>query len=334
MVVGVGVIGTGDIGADHARRLQRSVKGAEVRALFDLDVARMRSVATDLGASAMSSAREVIERDDVDAVVVATIGATHAELTLACIAAGKHVLCEKPLAPTSTECLGILRAETAHGRRLVQVGFMRRYDPAYQVVRRALTDGTLGEPLLIHCVHRNVSTPSSYTSDMSITDTAIHEIDVGRWLTGEEYVSVEVVKVKRSPLVATDLDDPLLVMLRTASGVLVDVEVFANCGYGYDVRCEAVGSNGAISIEQPSTGAVLRHTGAAGPVCRSWKERFSAAYLEELQDWIGAVAVGEVRGPNAWDGYVATEVAQSCLRASSSGTAVEVSLVERPGLYA
>ena len=98
---------------------------------------------------------ELIASDEVDAVLVTSIGPTHAEYVLACIAAGKPVMCEKPLAPTVPECEGILAAEVAHGKRLVIVGYMRRYDPGYRQVKGAWDAGTIGDALVLHNVHRN-----------------------------------------------------------------------------------------------------------------------------------------------------------------------------------
>ena len=111
---------------------------------------------------------------------------------LACIAAGKPVFCEKPLATTQDACQRIVEAEVAAGRRLVQVGFNRRYDPAHRALKQAIDGGAIGAPLLAHCAHRNASVPEHYTRDMSIADTAIHEIDELRWLFGTEITAVQV----------------------------------------------------------------------------------------------------------------------------------------------
>ena len=110
-------------------------------------------------------------------MLITSIGETHAEYTLACIAAGKPVLCEKPLAPTTAECEQVLDAEVAHGTRLVVVGYMRRYDPGYQQVKASLEGGAIGVPLMLHNVHRNSTVPESYTSFMTMTDSMIHEVD-------------------------------------------------------------------------------------------------------------------------------------------------------------
>src|SRR5918994_3969585 len=176
-------------------------------------------------------------------VVIASSDATNADFVLACLAQGKPVLCEKPLATTAEASLLVAEAEAASGRRLVQVGFMRRFDPAYTAMKRELDRGHLGDPLLVHCAHRNASVPSTYTSEMLVTSSLTHEIDVVRWLTGEEIASATVL-APRSSSRANGIRDPQLAILETEGGVLVDVEVFANAGYGYDIRCEVVGETG------------------------------------------------------------------------------------------
>jgi myo-inositol 2-dehydrogenase / D-chiro-inositol 1-dehydrogenase len=143
MTVRVGVIGTGIMGADHIATLHRRVTGAAVTVVADLDPARAEAAAAALpGGRATGDGLALIGDPDVDAVVVASPDATHADLTLAAVAAGKPVMCEKPLAPTLPECLRVVEAEraamAAGGRPLVSVGFMRRFDPGYLELKAAL----------------------------------------------------------------------------------------------------------------------------------------------------------------------------------------------------
>ena len=255
---------------------------------------------------------------------------------LAAIEQGKPVFCEKPLAPTVEACRRILDAEMASGRRLVQVGFMRRYDAGYLAMKRAVDDGTIGAPLMVHCAHRNAATPArGFTSDMLITDAAIHEIDLVRWLLGQEIAAVNAVLLPRRPSgVDPELQDPQILVLEMADGAIVDVEIFVNCSYGYDIRCEVVGERGTVELG-PGYGATVRGGGlTSSRVPPDWRERFMEAYDVELQDWADSVAAGEPRGPSAWDGYVATVVAECGLEALRTGQRVAVSTIERPGFYA
>jgi len=334
MTVRVGVIGTGMIGTDHIRRLTRSLSNVDVVAVTDVDMDRARQVAAAAGGVAvLATGKDLIDSDAVDAVVVTSWGPTHEEYVLASIAAGKPVFCEKPLATTRAACERILDAETAAGRRLVMVGFMRRYDASYRDLRAVIASGAIGAPLLVHCAHRNPTVPPSYSSDMAINDTSVHEIDIVRWLLDEEIAAVRVLTPRRNSRAAGGLTDPLVLLMELAGGALVDVEVSVNIGYGYDIRCEVVGEGGTAALAD-NPGVIVRSGGRfGGAVPVDWRQRFVRAYDGELQDWLDAVAAGTTTGPSAWDGYAATVVAETGLSALRTGERVAVSLGSKPALY-
>ena len=315
MSVGVGVIGAGTMGAAHVATLTTGVPGAHVAAVSDADPERAAAAAREGGARAIADPLELIADPAVNAVVVASYDTTHEAFVLACIAAGKPVLCEKPLATSADACLRVIDAELAAGRRLVTLGFMRRFDPAYEAIKAQLHEGDVGAILLVHCAHRNAVAPQVYTSEMLITSSAVHEIDITRWLLGEEIVGATV-RAPRSTTQAPDgLRDPQLLLLETASGVLVDVEVFVNARYGYDIRCELVGETGTLNLDEQ--------------IAPDFRARFATAYQRELDCWVR----GLDDGPNAWDGYAANAVADACLESLASGTRASVRLTDRPALY-
>ena len=334
MTVRVGIIGTGLIGTDHGQKLARRIAGATVSAVTDVNRARAAEVAADLGAAVIDSAESLIASPDVDAVLIASVGPTHAEYVLACLAAGKHVLCEKPLATTVDDCLRILEAESALGRRRVVVGFMRRVDAGYEQVKAALDAGVIGDPLMVHNVHRNPTVGEAYTSFMTMTDSVIHEVDTIRWLVGEEIASIQVLPPKRSPKAFPHLQDPQFVAFTTESGILATVDFFANAQYGYDVRCEVVGSEGTASLVNPTLSTTVLAGMDTTEVAPDWRVRFGAAYHAELQAWIDGVARDEAVGPSSWDGYAATLVTERGVAAvKTPGKPVAVTCVEKPALY-
>ncbi|XVU22149.1 Gfo/Idh/MocA family protein [Actinoplanes sp. CA-054009] len=329
----VGVIGTGMIGQDHIRRMTTVLAGVQVTAVTDVDTTVAASVGTRIGARVHAVGSELINDPDVDAVVVCSWGPTHEEYVLAAIAAGKPVFCEKPLATTQEACLRILDAEVAAGRRLVQVGYMRRYDAEYRALKTSIAAGVVGDPLMMHCAHRNASVPAFYEKEMAITDTAVHEIDMVRWLFDDEVAAVRVLVPRRSRN-GGELQDPLFLVMEMTGGVLVDVEISVNIRYGYDIRGEVVGENGTVALGNASPLAI-RHNGvAANPVPADWRERFLRAYDVEFQEWIDSVSAGgRPVGPSAWDGYAAAVVSDAGVAALRSGERVPVTLVERPKLY-
>ncbi|MFL6129707.1 MAG: Gfo/Idh/MocA family oxidoreductase [Mycobacteriales bacterium] len=333
MTVRAGVIGVGMIGQDHIRRLTRVLSGVDVVAVSDVDLERARTVADGLAdAEVFATGEELVAADRVDAVVVCSWGETHEQYVLAALATGKPVFCEKPLATTPEACLRILDAEVAGRRRLVQVGYMRRYDAAYRALREVVHSGEIGLPLLMHCTHRNPSVPGYYRKESAITDTAVHEIDLVRWLFDEEIAATSVL-VPRKSRNGGELQDPLVLLLEMASGLLVDVEISVNIRYGYDVRGEVVGEDGTASLGEASPVRVRRQGTAADRVPADWRERFVRAYDVELQEWVDAVAGAGELGPSSWDGYAAAAVSEAALAAMRTGARVPVALADKPDLY-
>jgi myo-inositol 2-dehydrogenase/D-chiro-inositol 1-dehydrogenase len=335
MTVRIGVIGVGMIGQDHIRRLTQVVTGAQVTAVADVDPARAAEIASAIpGCSAAASGTELIVRDDVDAVLVTSWGPTHEEFVVAAIAAGKPVFCEKPLATTQEACLRIVEAETAFGSRLVQVGFMRRYDEYYRALRNTITDGALGAPLLMHCAHRIGTVAPNFSTEMMVNDAAIHEMDLIRWMFDEEIVEVTAVAARHNPTSKDALRDPLVLLFTTESGVLANVEVLANGGFGYDIRGEVVAQHGVAALPELGQVMVKRAGQLSTPIPGDWRERFLRAYDVEFQEWIDRLTSGQpANGPSSWDGLAATTVADAATESLATGHAAAVSLPEKPALY-
>ena len=335
MPLKIGVLGTGMIGRDHTRRIQQVLAGAEVVALSDVNLASAESVRADLAPQAKlyETGEELIAAPEVDAVLVTSRGATHEPYVLAAVAAGKPVFCEKPLATTAEGARRIVEAEVAHGKRLVQVGFMRRYDAGYLALRQAVQQHT-GAPILVHAAHRNPAVPEAYVTPMAIHDTLIHEIDVFRWLLDDDYVSARVLYPRNAARSHGKLRDPQVVVLETKKGVLIDVEIFVNCQYGYDIQCEVVGEAGTARLPEPMAVALRLDAKRQSSILTDWKDRFVASYDVELQDFIAAASKGGATGPSAWDGYAAAVTSDACVQAQeSAGQAVAIELPARPALY-
>lgn len=335
MTLKVGVIGTGMIGQDHIRRITHVLAGAEVVAVSDANADVAHEVAAGLkSATVHATGKELITDPNVDAVIVTSSGPTHEEYVVASIEAGKPVFCEKPLATTTGACRNIIDAEVAHSSRLVQVGFMRRYDAAYRALKNCIDSGAIGAPLMYYSGHRNPAVPESYTKDMAIVDTAVHDFDVTRWLLGEEFAAIRVVAARPNSH-GGELLDPLLMILETESGVLVNVETSVNIRYGYDIRGEVVGEDGTAALADRGPVILRRanHVGVAVPA--DWRERFIDAYDNEFQEWINAVAAGEgATGPSSWDGYAAQVVCDAGVNALHSGERIAIELGDKPALYA
>jgi myo-inositol 2-dehydrogenase/D-chiro-inositol 1-dehydrogenase len=330
-LVRVGVIGTGAMGTAHVRTLARWVPRAAVSAVFDADVERAKQVAGEVGALALGSAEELVEHGEVDAVLVAAPDPLHEELALACLEAGRPTLLEKPLATSLEGSRGVVRAEVAGDRRLLQLGFMRRFDQAFLQLREAVLGGAVGEVRAAHCQHRNVAAHPSATSAGVLVNSMIHEFDSVPWLL-DDPVRAVTVHAPRVPDGA--LQDVQVAVLETRGGRVVTVEVSVNARYGYDVRTEVVGTEGTVSLTPPY-GVSLRRDRVDGVVVGDdFVARFADAYRVELRSWVESVRTGTPTGPSAWDGHLANLVAFAAVDSLGGAGRVEVPHEETPALYA
>ena len=252
MKVKVGVIGTGAIGIEHINRINHKTQGAFVTAVSDINVEAASKIAEEIGAQFFKTGEELIASEEVEVVVVTSWDPTHEKYVLEAIKHGKYVFCEKPLAMDAAGCRRIVDAEVAYGKKLVQVGFMRRYDRGYIELKEAIESKQYGEALMLHCAHRNPSADENYKTPMAISNTAIHEIDVLRWLLDEDYASVQMILPKKTSHTHADLHDPQLLIFQTKSGVTIDLEIFVNCRFGYDIKCDVVFETAEVGMTDPA----------------------------------------------------------------------------------
>jgi myo-inositol 2-dehydrogenase/D-chiro-inositol 1-dehydrogenase len=328
------VVGAGKMGADHIERLARRIVGAEVSAVVDADISRAhKSVETIPSAAALPTLGEALDREDVDAVVIATPGFLHKEMLLQARARDLPILCEKPMTPDAASSWEIVEAEQRLGKKRIQVGFMRRFDAEYQRLRTLISTGELGDLLMLHCSHRNPGSRREFTNDMFITDSVAHEFDIIRYLTGGEIKSVQVRMGRVTRHACVGQHDPQQVLIETESGVLADVEIFLNAKFGYQVATEAVFENGVVNIGGDG-GPYVRHGGRwGGSITPSFIERFRSAYDAEVQSWVAAARRDEVGGPTVWDGYATAACCEAGVASQKSGEKLEVSLQPRPSIY-
>lgn len=315
------------MGADHARKLARVVSGSELVAVTDFEAGVAGAVARQLGARVHDDGVELIDDPAVDAVVIATRDDTHADLVLAALRAGKPVMCEKPLAPTAAQCREVVAAQAAlkNSVDLVTVGFMRRFDPPYVALRDRVLSGGLGAPLMAHCVSRTVGTYPGGDSSSSITQSAIHELDIVPWLLDSPIVEVSW-QHGRSSAHSAGRQDPQLYLMRTASDVLVTVELFLNARYGYDTRCEVVMESGTSALTLPTHIVTDAERRRAVEYPADWIPRYSDAYRIELQEWIDSISQGRPSTlAGADDGLRASLVADALVESMrTNGTWVKV----------
>ena len=328
--IGIGIIGTGMIGSLHAKNLARRTRGARVVAVMDIDRARARTVADACDAIALTDAAELIARPQVDAVLIASPDASHAELAIACIRAGKPVLCEKPLATTLADAERVLQAEAACGRRLVQVGFMRVYDRAHRDVQAILQSGELGKALCLRGLHIN-PWRAPVTIEEAIVNSLIHDIHSARWLMPAEIDQVHTQWIRAEG--EGEVARLARVHLRFADGAIGTLEWNGASGYGYEVGVEIVCERGAVQSTSHTAPVLRRGSTIAKAVTPDWPQRFAQAYVDEVQFWVNSIRAAQPTGPSAWDGFMALAVADACLCSVESGLPEAVAAPPKPEMY-
>ena len=317
----VGILGAGgNIGTTHSENIAQYVNGARLTAVYDINRERADVIAKRFGAEVMESAEALIESNRVDAVIIATWDKLHADLAISCMEAGKPVFCEKPLATTLEDAERVFEAEKKSGKKLLQIGFMRRFDPDYIKMKKILDSGELGAPLMMHCISRTREHPKDHTTAQHITNIVIHEIDICRWLLGENMCEVSVRFPRSTCFAGPELKDPQLVLMQSKSGVLIDVEVSGNSYYGYEILCELVCEKGTIRLPIAAEPVVRSYLQVGSAIPEDWTNRFVAAYRNELQHWIDHLLGNEKEpGPGTEDGVEACRISDALIKAQGTG---------------
>jgi myo-inositol 2-dehydrogenase/D-chiro-inositol 1-dehydrogenase len=332
--ISVGVVGTGGMGCMHAENLHSRVTGARLAAVADVDAARARTLAERCGfAAVFEDAVELIRDDSVEAVVIASPDPTHAPLALECLRNEKPVLCEKPLADNADAALEIVEAEVELGRKLVQVGFMRRYDPQHVEVKEAVASGAVGAPVLFKGWHRNAEFDAGRGSEAVVINATIHDLDSTRWYLGQEIEEVYARGVNTEPELDEDVWDLQLIQLSTTGGCMGTIETYMASRYGYEVGVELVGEQGTVHTAPPAGAVVRRDRTASQHIEYDWLERFHTAYVIEMQQWVESLRNGRSTGPDAWDGYASLVAADACIASLRTGSPQKVAKLDRPALY-
>jgi predicted dehydrogenase len=316
--LGIGVVGVGDMGKRHAENLRRLVPRAELLAIADADSARAAKVAAELEiAHSYSSLEALVERKDIAAILIASPDKFHAAGVKAAAEAGKNILCEKPLGLNLESAQEALQAVATAGVRL-QVGFMRRYDPAYAAAFKRIEAGEIGDPVAFKSIGRDKNMPSfaayqSGVNGMLLYNSTIHDFDLARWLTHDEVAEVHTfATVAIRPEVAQYGDVVAsTVNLRFTRGAIGNVESYVQCRYGYDVRTEIVGSKGSIFVGtlRQNSATCFHPSHGSYELEDHFLTRFRDAYLAEVLDFVDMILDDREPRVTGGDGLRAVQIA-------------------------
>ncbi|WP_281825148.1 inositol 2-dehydrogenase [Jannaschia rubra] len=328
-MLNIGILGCGRIGQVHAASLDR-ISGARLVAVADAVPDAASRLADRSGARAMD-ANELIASADIDAVVICTPTDTHFDLIHAAATAGKAIFCEKPVDLDAAR-IRLCAEAVARAGVPFMTGFNRRFDPSFAALRRRLLEGRIGSPELVTILSRDPAPPPiSYiaTSGGLFRDMMIHDLDMTRFLLGEEPVSVHATgSALVDPAIGDAGDvDTAAVLLTTATGRIAQISCSRRATYGYDQRIEVHGAKGMLragnrletTVEVADDGGFCRD-----PAMNFFLERYAEAYLAEMRVFVEAVTQGTAPDPGLEDGLRAQILADACDRAWRERRVVEI----------
>lgn len=305
-LVRICMVGAGRVGKLHCGTLKRYVPDGDVVALVDPAPKMLHETGEAFGINGRyPTLEEALDKSDFDAVIITTPTFTHRELALLAAAHGKHVFMEKPMAMNLAECDDIIAATEGRGL-LLQLGFMRRFDPEFVAAAERIFAGEIGEPMLIKSLTHGPGLPPAWANDIRTSNGMIaevnsHDLDCVRWLMGSNpqriYLETANFKGAERGATAEHFYDNMFATIKFESGALGNVSGVCPCDYGYDARVEIVGKQGIIQIGSMQGMDVVvcvnRDQGLVTPIYRRWPERFAWAYIHEIQHFVACVQTGQ-----------------------------------------
>jgi myo-inositol 2-dehydrogenase/D-chiro-inositol 1-dehydrogenase/scyllo-inositol 2-dehydrogenase (NAD+) len=300
------MVGAGRVGKLHSGTLMRHVPDGDVVTLVDPSTAVLKETGDEFGISSrFASLEEALDKSDFEAVIITTPTFTHKELAIMAAEQGKHVFLEKPMALSLEECDAIITATEKNGV-VLQLGFMRRFDPEFAAAEERIAGGEIGEPMMIKSLTHGPGLPPAWANDLKTSNGMIaevnsHDMDCTRWLIGSNpermYVETANFKGDERGATAEHFYDNMFATIKFESGALGNVSGVCPCDYGYDARVEIIGKKGIMQIGEMKGQAVVvcvnRDQGLITPIYRRWPERFAWAYIQEIEHFVACARTGE-----------------------------------------
>jgi len=329
MTINIGLLGAGRIGLTHARAVA-GIAAARIVAVFDPDDAAARAAIGLTGAQRATEA-EIMADPAIDAVMICTPTDLHADQVEMAAEAGKAIFCEKPIDLEVARVRACLKVVERTGARLM-IGFNRRFDREFVELRARIAAGAVGEVELVQITSRDHAPPPiDYIrrSGGIFRDMMIHDLDMARFLVGEEFVEVFAtgsVLIDPAFKAAGDVDTATAT-LKTASGKMVVITTNRRASYGHDQRAEVHGSKGMASIgNRRATAVSVADAGGyrSEPLLASFMVRYADAYRQELTAFVEALESGGPLSPSGEDGLRALELADAARRSMETGRVVRL----------
>ena len=337
------LVGAGRAGMVHAFNFRHRIADAELVAMVDANEAMARERADELDVPfAFDSIESALSQVDFDAVCIATPTFTHASIVIAAAQAGKHILCEKPMALTLDEADAMIAA-ARQADVVLQIGFMRRFDSAFRAAKEQIEGGAIGDPIMIRTVTRGPGLPPRWACDPTtsigmLAEVNSHDFDTIRWLASSDfarvYTEAATFKVPELEPEFPGFYDTAVVTTRLVNGALGIIDGCCPVGYGYDARAEVLGTAGVLFIGELREHALVRCTREDGVVTkqfRAWAKRFEAGYVAEDEHFVNCIRTGESPLVSGEDGRQALEGVLAATRSIQIGAPVSLPFAESAG---
>ncbi|MFO7664842.1 MAG: Gfo/Idh/MocA family oxidoreductase [Chloroflexota bacterium] len=309
------MIGAGRVGKLHSGTLRRHVPGGDVVALVDPWAEVRNTTGNEFGIDRRyASLEEALDKTDFEAVVITTPTPTHRQLAVAAADYGKHIFLEKPMALMLAECDDIIAAVERNGV-ILQMGFMRRFDPDFAAAWERIQGGEIGEPMMIKSLTHGPGLPPPWATDLktsngNLAEVNSHDLDSARWLMASDplrmYVEVANFKGAERGVTSEHYYDNMFATIKFKSGALGNISGVCPCDYGYDSRVEIIGKKGIMQIGQLQGQAIVvgidRDHGLVTPIFRRWPDRFRWGYIQELEHFVACIQTDQIPKVTGSDG--------------------------------
>lgn len=336
----IGLIGSGRAGMIHARNMAYRIKDAQMVLVCDTDSNSARQAAQELGCGYCLDYKELLHREEIDAVIVTVPTKYHRDIAVEAAKAGKHIFCEKPMAMNVQECRDMIRA-AEENRVVLQIGFMRRFDEGFRRAKEIIDSGKIGKVVMVKSLTHGPSTPHEWMYDIGksngpLAEVNSHDIDTIRWLTGSEIKSVYAVagnyRCEQAQESYPDFYDSVLMSIRMCDETIGCIDGAQGVAYGYDARVEVMGTRGLVTVgglQDQTAVTYTRDGGMEGDVVRSWTTLFSEAYAAEDESFVKCIRERKKPEADGWDGMMAVAAVKAGNESIRSGSVVILKQEER-----
>jgi len=330
-LIKIGSVGLGRLGEQHAENIAQRINGVELTALCDMDVKKLNAVADRLGVEhRFTSFDEMIELEELDAIVIVSPSGLHPEQITAALKAGKHVFSEKPLGVTINECKEAEAAVEKYSDKVFMLGFMRRFDPSYQYAKKKVEAGEIGRIIMFRSYGQDpekfIDGAIAYAghSGGQFLDMAVHDIDLARWFTGSEPETVYAIGgcYAHQKFAEFNDGDNVSALMKFKDESMVFLFAGRTAPHGYNVETEIIGTKGILriaSVPQKNHVEILDNYGVRRECSENFLERFEDSYVNEVQEFVDCIREGRKPEVTAHDGTRVSEIAYQCKESFETG---------------